>query len=53
MMPAAPSPKQPLALAVGATVADFRLPDGGGRGWSLADLAGDGGAVLVFFRGVW
>lgn len=36
--------------AVGACVPDFTLPDWTGRSWSLTDLLGPQGMVLVFHR---
>ena len=33
---------------IGHTAADFRLPDPGGKSWSLEDLKGENGTVVAF-----
>ncbi|HET6671687.1 MAG TPA: thioredoxin family protein [Pyrinomonadaceae bacterium] len=38
----------PLPPAIGATIADFTLPDANGKEHSLASLAGKNGSVLIF-----
>ncbi|MEV6873582.1 peroxiredoxin-like family protein [Amycolatopsis sp. NPDC051128] len=47
------SAKYAKFAAVGATAADFSLPDADGSSVSLGDLTADGPAVLVFYRGQW
>ncbi|MEW6320530.1 MAG: hypothetical protein AB1635_05530 [Acidobacteriota bacterium] len=39
-----------LGPQVGEPVPDFRLPDQSGRTWTLADVMGPEGAMLVFYR---
>jgi len=38
----------PAAVAVGSTVADFKLPDADGKQHSLSSLRGKNGTVLIF-----
>ena len=38
---------------VGEPAPEFELPDTTGKKRTLAELLGNGNAVLVFFRGVW
>lgn len=38
----------PAAPAIGATIEDFKLPDAGGKEYSLKSLTGKNGAVLIF-----
>jgi peroxiredoxin len=39
---------EPAPVKLGATVADFRLPDAAGRAHSLSSLRGKSGTVLIF-----
>ena len=40
-------------IKVGEQVADFTLPDAGGRQVSLAELRRNGPVMISFYRGVW
>ena len=44
----ATNPDIPAPPAIGATIADFTLPDANGTSHSLASLAGKNGTVLIF-----
>ena len=43
-----PAPDAKAALAIGAAVPDFKLPDADGREHTLASLKGKSGTVLIF-----
>ena len=42
------TPEVPAALAIGASVPDFSLPDADGKAQSLSSLKGKSGTVLIF-----
>jgi peroxiredoxin len=42
------TPDAPAALAIGAVVADFKLPDADGKEHTLASLKGSKGTVILF-----